>query len=155
MLDRLLVSFAVAQFLCAVPAMAQARDGVSGLPLLREARNTTSVGQTKPSSGDAVPTGDAPQSDADKGTTSAPMSDKEVQQNLKAAQERRRARDNASNDLMTRWEFAICIGCNEFGKPFRRVWTNPLRVLAGIPALEDDKRQGRLSIRWTSMIIAP
>ena len=55
--------------------------------------------------------------------------------------------DQRNTDLWARWTFAVCIGCSPRAKGLRIVQTNPLRVLAGIPAAEDDARQRRRSLR--------
>jgi hypothetical protein len=113
-------------------------------------RSITGTGQTKPPSRDAAPPATSAPLDP------APSGDQkqaEVNEAIRRGQEAQRARDRASDALMERWEFAVCVGCGPSLKPFRRVWTNPLRVLAGIPTLDDDKRNGRLGIRWVSLVV--
>lgn len=106
-------------------------------------RTVTGAGQTKPPSRDAAPPATGG-SDEQKQT--------ELSEAIRRGQERQQARDRATDELFERWQFAVCVGCNVVNKPFRRVWTNPLRVLAGIPASEDDKRQARPSARWASLV---
>lgn len=113
-------------------------------------RTITGTGQTKPPSRSAAPPAtSAPLDPAPAGDTSdSGKTDEQKQaeaiENIRRGQAAQRARDRASDELMARWEFAICVGCGPSPKTFRRVWTNPLRVLAGISASEDDKRATRL-----------
>ena len=121
-------------------------------------RTITGTGQTKPPSRSAAPP--ATRAPLETPPMSAEPNDgkteeqtrAEVVENIRRGEQAQRARDRAADELMARWEFAVCVGCNASLKPFRRVWTNPLRVLAGIPALEDDKRRGRLGAQWASLI---
>ena len=57
-----------------------------------------------------------------------------------AAQKEEKAEDARRAKLMAHWTYAVCIGCGPAPKPFKPVVTNPLRVLAGIPAWVDDER---------------
>ena len=122
-------------------------------------RAVTGVGQTKPPTRDASPpaTGapsDAlPASAANDDTKTEEQNHAELLARIRRADEARRARDRASDELMARWEFAVCVGCGPSLKPFRRVWTNPVRVLAGISASADDKRQARSGARWTLLVM--
>ena len=50
--------------------------------------------------------------------------------------------DAKNADLWTRWTYAVCIGCGPIAGKVRTVYTTPARVLAGIPAAEDDARNG-------------
>lgn len=154
MRDTVLITLTTIAVTFAAPACAQTgRSPAATASPIQDTRATTAVGQTKPPSGDEGPTTTAPADNASPSGPAPGMSPEELQRNIRAGEEKQRTRDRASNDLMTRWDFAICIGCNTFAKPFRRVWTNPLRVLAGIPATEDDKRQARLTMRWSSLVI--
>ena len=62
-----------------------------------------------------------------------------------------RRREDASNmktlDLWSRWTYAVCIGCGDEPKNVRTVYTTPARVLAGIPAAQDDAREQRVGRR--------
>ncbi|GJE61594.1 hypothetical protein [Methylobacterium trifolii] len=51
--------------------------------------------------------------------------------------------DRKNNALWTRWIFAVCVQCSITPKNVRIVYTNPIRVLAGIPAAMDDARRLR------------
>jgi hypothetical protein len=61
---------------------------------------------------------------------------------------RQRVTDRRNNMLWERWTYAVCIGCGWVPRHLRVVHTYPLRVLAGIPAADDDvrERSGRLPI---------
>lgn len=138
---------AAATVLLTTPAFAQAERSVTG------------VGQTKPPSRDAAPPAtsaplDAPPAGGIDGANKTEEQKRaELVEAIRKGQEAQRARDRAADELMARWEFAVCVGCGPSLKPFRRVWTNPLRVLAGIPATDDDKRNGRMRTRWTTLVM--
>lgn len=57
-----------------------------------------------------------------------------------AAQKRQDAENERRTKLMAHWTFAVCVGCGVDPRPFKAVVTNPLRVLAGVPAWMDDER---------------
>lgn len=122
-------------------------------------RTVTGVGQTKPPSRSAAPPATsapldaAPASGSDESRKTDDQKQADAIEAIRRGQERQRARDQATDELFARWEFAVCLGCGPSLKPARRVWTNPVRVLAGISASEDDKRQGRLHLRWTSLTV--
>lgn len=60
------------------------------------------------------------------------------------ARQRQRAVDRHNTALWRRWTYAVCIGCGGAGPgPYPSVFTTPARVLAGIPAAEDDARARR------------
>jgi hypothetical protein len=68
------------------------------------------------------------------------------QAELKARIEAGRKKQDAANaktmGLWTRWTYAVCIGCGVGESTnIRIVHTTPERVLAGIPAAEDDARE--------------
>ncbi len=87
------------------------------------------------------PRGDASQSNPDI------MSDEkaaETKQLIEKGRQRQKGTDRHNSDLWGRWSYAVCIGCGWAPKNVRIVHTNPMRVLAGIPAAEDDAR-GRLA----------
>ncbi|WP_147077550.1 hypothetical protein [Methylobacterium haplocladii] len=74
------------------------------------------------------------------------MSDERAAEIRAAAREGRKRQDAINTGyraLMTRWSLAFCIGCE--ARPYRGriLHTYPLRVLAGIPALDDDARERR------------
>lgn len=81
----------------------------------------------------------------------SPSAKPEAQENerksaeIKAATDRARARqrvtDQRNNALWERWIYAVCIGCGWVPRDVRIVHTHPLRVLAGIPAADDDARE--------------
>lgn len=64
----------------------------------------------------------------------------EIKQLIAKAQERQKAVDRHNSGLWDRWVYAVCLGCGWAPKNVRIVHTNPTRVLAGIPAAEDDAR---------------
>lgn len=74
-----------------------------------------------------------------------PASDEKAAE-TKALVEAGRKRQDAENartmKLWTRWTYAVCLGCS-LGEPrhIRVVHTTPARVLAGIPAAQDDARE--------------
>lgn len=65
----------------------------------------------------------------------------ETKQLIQRARERQKAVDQHNSDLWERWIYAVCVGCSWTPKNVRIVHTNPSRVLIGIPAAEDDKRE--------------
>ncbi|MCJ2104351.1 hypothetical protein MKK70_02920 [Methylobacterium sp. E-041] len=60
---------------------------------------------------------------------------------IEKARIRQQAVDRKNETMWSRWTYAVCIGCGPFDKHARVVFTNPLRVLAGIRAADDDERQ--------------
>lgn len=77
-------------------------------------------------------------------TQPAPTSDakaQEVKTFIERARIRQRTIDRRNTDLWQRWTYAVCIGCGGSAPgPHRMVYTTPGRVLAGIPAADDDAR---------------
>lgn len=71
----------------------------------------------------------------------------EVRAALARARVRQDAIDRHNTDLWRRWTYAVCLGCGPVPGAVRRVWTNPLRVLEGIPAALDDERARGRGIR--------
>lgn len=61
---------------------------------------------------------------------------------LEAGRKRQEAANAKTLSLWGRWTYAVCIGCG-LGEPknIRIVYTTPGRVLAGIPAAQDDARE--------------
>lgn len=59
-----------------------------------------------------------------------------------AGRKRQDAENARTTKLWARWTYAVCIGCS-LGEPrhIRVVHTTPARVLAGIPAAQDDVRE--------------
>jgi len=66
----------------------------------------------------------------------------ELKVRIEAGQKKQDAANARTMGLWTRWTYAVCIGCG-VGEPknLRIVHTTPERVLAGIPAAEDDARE--------------
>ncbi len=63
---------------------------------------------------------------------------------IERARQRQQVVDRHNTDLWRRWTYAVCVGCGGVtpgGYP--SVFTTPARVLAGIPAAEDDARARR------------
>lgn len=60
---------------------------------------------------------------------------------IELAQKRQRAVDARNTKLWERWALAICIGCGPLPVKYRAIYTTPARVLAGIPAADDDARR--------------
>lgn len=74
-----------------------------------------------------------------------PLSDAahaQVRVQIEAGRKRQEAANSKTMGLWSRWTYAVCIGCS-VGEPknIRVVHTTPARVLAGIPAAEDDARE--------------
>lgn len=67
----------------------------------------------------------------------------EIRVLIAKARARQQAIDRQNERLWTRWSYAICIGCGPVSGKMRTVRTNPIRVLMGIPAAEDDARDQR------------
>lgn len=67
----------------------------------------------------------------------------EIRALIEKARIRQQAIDRQNENLWARWTYAVCIGCGPVSGKIRTVRTNPLRVLMGIPAAEDDARWGR------------
>lgn len=67
----------------------------------------------------------------------------EIRALIEKAKIRQQGIDRQNENLWTRWTYAVCIGCGPISGKVRGVRTNPLRVLAGIPAAEDDARANR------------
>lgn len=61
---------------------------------------------------------------------------------LESGRKRQEAANAKTLSLWGRWTYAVCIGCG-LGEPrnIRVVHTTPGRVLAGIPAAQDDARE--------------
>ena len=66
----------------------------------------------------------------------------QVKEWIELAQKRQAAVDARNTKLWERWNLAVCIGCGPLLVKYRAVYTTPGRVLAGIPAGEDDARRG-------------
>ena len=64
----------------------------------------------------------------------------ETKQAIERARERQKAVDQHNSDLWGRWIYAVCVGCGWTPRNVRIVYTNPSRVLIGIPAADDDAR---------------
>lgn len=64
----------------------------------------------------------------------------EIKRQVSHAKQRQERFERQNTDLWSRWTNAVCIGCEPPRRRQRIVYTNPLRVLAGIPAAEDDDR---------------
>ena len=64
----------------------------------------------------------------------------EISAAIEAGQKRQAALNAKNTDLWARWTYAVCIGCGPIVGKVRIVYTTPARVLAGIPAAEDDAR---------------
>ena len=60
---------------------------------------------------------------------------------IEAGRKREEASNSKTLDLWSRWIYAVCIGCGYTPRNVRIVYTKPARVLAGIPAAEDDARE--------------
>ena len=75
--------------------------------------------------------------------TSATSEEKaaETRKWVEIGQQRQRAVDARNTKLWERWTLAICIGCGPLPVKYRVVYTTPARVLAGIPAADDDARR--------------
>lgn len=82
----------------------------------------------------------------------------ETKKLIEAGRKRQEAENARTLKLWERWTYAVCIGCS-VGEPkhVRVVHTTPARVLAGIPAAQDDaramasvsrERHARASRRW-------
>ena len=69
-----------------------------------------------------------------------PRSREEINFLYAEAQRREDAENVRRTKLMAHWTYAVCVGCGAAPKPFKAVVTNPVRVLAGIPAWMDDER---------------
>lgn len=65
----------------------------------------------------------------------------ETRQLIEKARERQKAVDKHNSNLWDRWIYAVCVGCSWTPKNVRIVHTNPLRVLIGISAADDDARE--------------
>lgn len=67
---------------------------------------------------------------------------------IEAGRRRQNAANARTTRLWTRWVYAVCIGCL-IGEPrvIRIVHTSPVRVLAGIPAADDDAREQVMTSR--------
>ena len=65
----------------------------------------------------------------------------EIKRFIELGQQRQRAVDSRNTKLWERWTMAICIGCGPLPVGYRIVYTTPARVLAGIPAADDDRRR--------------
>lgn len=64
----------------------------------------------------------------------------ETRRLIEKARERQKGVDRHNSNLWERWIYAVCVGCGWTPKNVRIVYTNPARVLAGVPAAEDDSR---------------
>ncbi|MCJ2038793.1 hypothetical protein MKK55_07465 [Methylobacterium sp. J-059] len=67
----------------------------------------------------------------------------EIRALIEKARIRQQGVDRQNENLWARWTYAVCIGCGPVSGKIRMVRTNPLRVLMGIPAAEDDARGER------------
>ena len=67
----------------------------------------------------------------------------EIRALIEKARIRQQGIDRQNENLWSRWTYAVCIGCGPAAGKIRSVRTNPLRVLMGIPAAEDDARASR------------
>lgn len=67
----------------------------------------------------------------------------EIKKAIEAARKRQDGVDRRNTKLWERWTFAVCIGCNPAPAGLKVVYTNPHRVLVGIPAGLDDERMSR------------
>jgi hypothetical protein len=67
----------------------------------------------------------------------------QIRELIEKAKIRQQGIDRQNENLWIRWTYAVCIGCGPISGKLRSVRTNPLRVLAGIPAAEDDARANR------------
>lgn len=67
---------------------------------------------------------------------------RELKARIEAGRKKQEAANAKTTGLWTRWTYAVCIGCG-VGEPknMHVVHTTPARVLAGIPAAEDDARE--------------
>lgn len=65
----------------------------------------------------------------------------QVKEWIDMAQKRQAAVDARNTKLWERWNLAVCIGCGPLPVKYRAVYTTPGRVLAGIPAGDDDARR--------------
>lgn len=88
---------------------------------------------------------DAPPSPPPVGAQQDPTSDAkhaELKARIEAGRKKQEVANAKTTGLWTRWSYAVCIGCG-IGEPknIRVVHTTPARVLAGIPAAEDDARE--------------
>jgi hypothetical protein len=90
-----------------------------------------------------------PRSEADRREEITSDATYEKTKALAEAGRKRQAAENARTlDLWTRWIYAVCIGCGVAEpKNIRVVHTTPARVLAGIPAAEDDARERAITHR--------
>ncbi|MBE7197256.1 MAG: hypothetical protein INR70_05585 [Parafilimonas terrae] len=72
----------------------------------------------------------------------------ETKKLVEAGRKRQDAENARTMKLWTRWTYAVCIGCS-LGEPrhIRVVHTTPARVLAGIPAAQDDARERAMASR--------
>jgi hypothetical protein len=70
----------------------------------------------------------------------------ETKKLVEAGRKRQDAENARTMKLWTRWTYAVCVGCS-LGEPrhIRVVHTTPARVLAGIPAAQDDAREMALA----------
>jgi hypothetical protein len=73
----------------------------------------------------------------------------ETKARIEAGRKRQEAANARTMGLWTRWIYAVCIGCGA-GEPrkIRIVHTTPARVLAGIPAADDDAREQAMASRY-------
>ena len=75
----------------------------------------------------------------------------ELKARIEAGRKKQEAANARTMGLWTRWIYAVCIGCGA-GEPrnIRIVHTTPARVLAGIPAADDDAREQAMASRYRS-----
>ena len=71
----------------------------------------------------------------------------EINALIEAGQKRQDAANAKTLDLWSRWTYAVCIGCGPIAGKIRVVYTTPGRVLAGIPAAQDDAREQAAALR--------
>jgi hypothetical protein len=72
----------------------------------------------------------------------------ETKKLIEAGRKRQESENARTLKLWERWTYAVCIGCGA-GEPkhVRVVHTTPERVLAGIPAAQDDAREMTMASR--------
>ena len=71
----------------------------------------------------------------------------EIRALIERAQRKQAVVDARNTQLWERWTYAVCIGCGPEPKSVRIVHTTHARVLAGIPAADDDARERAATAR--------
>ena len=71
----------------------------------------------------------------------------EISALIERAQRKQAVVDARNTQLWERWTYAVCVGCGPVPKNLRIVHTTPERVLAGIPAADDDARERAATAR--------